>query len=370
VDLHNQGKLDEEKSNRDGVRKYGYEYIPLGETDGVNFIYQHIVKREDPSFFYIPDWLEKRPHNRVIRGALKKFESNLKSAKTNCSRGNTKHFEMHFRSRKKNDYVSFEDSSFPAIYKKLEGYYGYRTNDKKRVSITPQDVAADVGWSGITITHDKETDQYHLLFPVPVNYFPSKDRRCENQTMSPTGKTIALDPGMRKFLVGYCPDDNHVLIVDRGKKITRMLLDIDKANNDEERDNKEIYSKWQKIKNYINELHWRTIRYLVKHYDTIILGDINTKSILQGNIPKIVKRVLQQYSFCSFKTKLNWVCSLLGKKLFLVDERLTSKSCCKCGYKNNVESSERYVCSQCNLSLDRDINGAVNILLKALTIIL
>lgn len=374
VDAYNYGMIKNNEGkedmvhNRDIMRKYGYEYIPLGETNGVNFIEQRLVERDTTEFFYVPDWLEKRPHNRVIRGAMKKFEDNVKSAKSNKRNGNIKNFEMKFRSRKKDDYISFEDSNFPAMYKKLDSYYGYRTKDKRRFTVTAKQVADDLGWSGCIFIHEKLTDKYYLLFAVPVDYFPSGDRRSdctENQGQSmysKTGKTISLDPGMRKFLVGWCPDDNHVLIVDRSKKITRLLLDIDKTKDKEEKQ-----SKWSKMKNYINELHWRTIRYLVGNYDTIILGDININSIMKSGIYKLVKRVLQQYSFYQFKQKLSWVCSITGKKLILVDEKLTSKKCCGCGDRTDVGGAERYICDSCSLSIDRDINASINIFLKAYT---
>ena len=361
VDLHNEKKIEKTShiSIRETVKKYGYEYTKVGEDGEKDICIQKIVENKEDSF-YNPPWFSQ-VHNRVIRGSIRKFSGNLKSAFSNKKNGNIKSFKMNFKSKKTGDYLSFEDKAFPSIYKKCNGFYGYRTKDRKRVSLNPATVAKEIGWSGCTFYHEEITDKYYLLFPVPIDYFPCNDHRLENQESVFTGKTISLDPGVRKFLVGYSPQ-GEILVVDRSKIISRLLLDIDKTE-----DRKEQLQKWAVIKNYIDDLHWKTIRYLVKNYDTIILGDIGIKSILKGNIPKITKRILSQYSFFKFKQRLAWVCSLTEKRLFLTHESFTSKMCCSCGCSNNVGSSEIYKCIDCDSVIDRDLNGAINILIKTIT---
>ena len=70
------------------------------------------------------------------------------------------------------------------------------------------------------------------------------------------------------------------------------------------------------------------------------------------------------FSNFKFKERLKWKCSLYNKKLLIVDESYTSKTCTRCGYLNNVGSNEVYKCNNCNLIIDRDCNGARNILIK------
>jgi len=363
VDLYIQEKFDAfityNKVNypkiRDEVRKYGC--LPVGSTNDKIRLEEIIPK--DNLGFYIPPFFPT-PHNRIIRGAIRKFTGNLRSAISNKYNGNIYHFKMGFRRKKKGEYISFEDGNFPMNYKRVKAYYGYRTKDHKRKSIKPYDVAKNIGWKGCTFYQDKNSGYYYMLYPVPIDYYPSCDRRIENQGSKITGKVIVLDPGVRKFLVGYSPQQE-ILIVDRSKIITRLLLDIDKTKNQ-----KEKRVKWNVIKNYIDDLHWKTIRYLVNHYDVIVLGDISIKSILKGKIYRMTKRVLSQYSFYKFKQRLNWICHRTGKTCLFVDESYTSKACCKCGKINNVGSSEKYKCNKCENKIDRDINGAMNILIKTI----
>jgi putative transposase len=49
-----------------------------------------------------------------------------------------------------------------------------------------------------------------------------------------------------------------------------------------------------------------------------------------------------------------------------VDESYTSKTCTNCGVMNDVKDSERYECKSCKIEIDRDLNGARNIMLKGI----
>ncbi len=82
-------------------------------------------------------------------------------------------------------------------------------------------------------------------------------------------------------------------------------------------------------------------------------------------ISKMTKRLLYMFSFCSFNLKLKYKCDTYKKKLIIVDESYTSKTCGNCGMLNDVGGSEVYVCEGgCKITIDRDVNGSRNILLK------
>lgn len=51
-------------------------------------------------------------------------------------------------------------------------------------------------------------------------------------------------------------------------------------------------------------------------------------------------------------------------RLVVCTEEYTSKTCTRCGSLNDVGSSEVYQCSNCDLIIDRDVNGARNIFIK------
>jgi putative transposase len=169
-----------------------------------------------------------------------------------------------------------------------------------------------------------------------------------------------LDPGVRKFLVGYDPTGTSVFIGEKANnEILNLFTLVDKAEK------KEKYLLWKKIKNMISELHWKTVSFLTENYDIIILPEFKVSEMVKKKkLSRSTKRMMMMFSFFSFKEKLKWKCELYGKKLIIVDESYTSCTCTNCGKINNTQGKETLKCYSCDFSVDRDVAGARNILIK------
>ena len=128
-----------------------------------------------------------------------------------------------------------------------------------------------------------------------------------------------------------------------------------------------------KIKNRVNDLHWKTINFLTNNFKTIILPTFEVQNMTQLTTKgrkinnKTVRKMLL-LSHYSFQEKLKYKIKMRKGLLLLVDEHYTSKTCGNCGnIDDNLGSKKVYKCSKCNAEIDRDINGARNILIKILT---
>ena len=120
--------------------------------------------------------------------------------------------------------------------------------------------------------------------------------------------------------------------------------------------------------NLVDNCHWAAINYLVKSYDVIFCGDLSASSVVrQKKLPKCVKRdLLENVKPYLFRQRLSSKCEELGNKYFLVNESYTSKTCSECGTLHDIGTSKTYTCSICNVSKDRDLQSAKNILMKGL----
>ena len=332
-----------------------------------------------------PTWCENAEvHTRTARAGIKSFVDGVNSALANLRAGNIVDFNTKVKSKKDDrQIISYEDENFPAFFKKIKSRYTYSRNDKvrsnRRTTMTFNEILNTSKASGFTLVHDKSLDYYFIHYPVPFNWFPKvgDDRRSETQAMTTSNthkRIIALDPGVRKFMVGY--DGENILVVGdkANKEILELLYMIDtltsqisKKNGDDDIPKLKLdrCKLWFKVKNLINELHWKTIRLLMTQYDIIFLPEFRiSKMVTKHNISRQTKRMLYMFSYHSFKEKLAYKCDIYNKKLYIVDESYTSKTCCRCGILNDVKGSEVYKCSSCNLVIDRDYNGAVNIFTK------
>jgi IS605 OrfB family transposase len=345
---------------RDLVRKYDFgEEIDDGQTRKV-FTYN-----KEKNSFPVPQWWEKtKPHNKLITGSIKKFSQNLNSALSNYKNGNIDSFKMGFIQHKKNEqWISYETEDYPVFIDSIKTRYWYRTRNHKRKYISYLDVMKKTKGRGIELTYDKTKDYFTLHFPVSSDWFPEDDNRVEKQErlLFKGDRVIALDPGVRKFMVGYDPKGEMIFVgEDANKELLCLMKHLDTVTNRKDR-----IILWQKIKNLVRELHWKTISFLIENYDLIILPEFPVQKMIKGKkIRRSTKRCMMMFSFYSFKQKLIWKASLYNKRVMIVDESYTSKTCGNCGKINDVQGSETYRCRDCFITMDRDCNGARNIFIK------
>jgi len=341
---------------RDLLRKYDYV-----ETETENLIIKDYVLNETKNEMFKPLWWDD-VHSRLPRGAVNKFVSSINSAISNFKNKNVQSFRMKYRSKKNStDYLHFEDKSFPSYIKNIKGRYFYKDKNNKRKKLYLKDFNFE---KGIEIIYEKETDKYFLHVPVDSNWFPIDDKRNDNQIkfkVEKENRIISLDPGVRKFLVGYDPAGSSIFIGEKANnEILNLFHTIDKCQN-----KKEKFLLWKKVKNMISELHWKTISFLIENYDTILLPEFKVSEMVKKKkLSRSTKRMMMMFSFFSFKQKLKWKCDLYGKKLIIVDESYTSCTCTNCGTINKTEGKETLKCYSCEFTVDRDVAGARNILIK------
>ncbi len=78
-------------------------------------------------------------------------------------------------------------------------------------------------------------------------------------------------------------------------------------------------------------------------------------------------RAMVTLSHYKFKQTLKHQAAKHGCIVVDVTEEYTSKTCSKCGQiHKKLGGNKRFTCPSCGHKLDRDLNGAFNILLKAL----
>ena len=340
---------------RDLIRKYKYT-----ENRVDHLIFQSFEYDENRNEGLLPPWWSKKEvSSRLPRGASDKFTSSLNSAISNLKNKNINHFNMKFMTKKNpTEYLHFEDKQFPSFIRKIKSHYWFTTREGKRKKMSFSDIKTTD--KGIEIIYEKETGMYFLHYPVDRNWFPEEDRRNDSQVkfIYKGDRVISLDPGVRKFLVGYDPTGTSIFIGENAHvELTQLLYEIDNT--------KDNYLLWKKAKNLVAELHWKTISFLVENYDTILLPDFRVSQMIRSKkLSRITKRLMCMFSFYSFKEKLKYKCSMYNKKLIIVDESYTSCTCGRCGKINDTKGAEIFHCTSCGLVVDRDATGSRNIFIK------
>jgi IS605 OrfB family transposase len=223
----------------------------------------------------------------------------------------------------------------------------------------------------------KQGKNYYMLFSYSVITEPKP------QTYQ--GHMIGLDPGMRKFQtffgtdgrVGYFGSKNPVkkfARIEWFKDLLRQKLhspksSVIRATGKERKTMKKKFRKMQEsLDNIRKDFHHKVSNWITNNYDCVVIGKL-PKGIISKDrsLPKSVKRAYNSLGHYKFRCCLKDKCVAKGKIYQEINESYTSKTCTMCGKLNNVGSSETYKCTCQEVSWDRDLNGARNILLKALS---
>lgn len=142
------------------------------------------------------------------------------------------------------------------------------------------------------------------------------------------------------------------------RKLSKML----QGSNNYEKQRIRIATIQEKIHSCrLDFLHKLSIK-LANNYDYVFVEDINLRGLAQ--CLKLGKST-NDNSFGEFRTLLKYKMYERGKVFYKIDKwEPTSQTCHLCGYKNSEIknlSIRSWQCPNCGVSLDRDINAAINI---------
>ena len=367
-----------ETALRDLIRKYEYsEEAEVPSKDGTLLWIEKGFRysEKNNSFPTFPGG--KVLHNRIPRGAIYSFARSLNSAISNYHSGNCRSFELKYKSKKRSDKYTtlFEDSRFPKEFLKYRSTYCYTSRiggKNKRTYTTFNDIYKnDDSPSGFTLEYDCLTGKHYILYTVPIDWYPSNDRRSETQaTVNRTG-VVSVDPGVRTFLTCYDPSGAIITIGEGANlRLAGLQAKIDYCKS-QGLARRTILRLYRKLKDLCKDLHWKAAKVLSSSTELILLPYFRTASMLQGRkLSRKTKQQMQALSFYQFRLRLTHQCCKHQSKLLLVEEDWTSKTCGNCGGINRMlGGSKLFQCSSCELEFDRDENAARNILLKHLPLL-
>ena len=118
----------------------------------------------------------------------------------------------------------------------------------------------------------------------------------------------------------------------------------------------------------VTEVHCQLAKSLAATYDVIKIPLFEVSKIVKRSkrrIQSTTARSIMTWGHYRFRQGLIHKARQCGRKVVVVDESFTSKTCSSCGFiKSNLGASKVFRCDQCKCVMDRDANGAKNIFVK------
>lgn len=287
----------------------------------------------------------------IIRSSISDATEAVKLAKKKAWSGNG-FSQAGFRSKK----MTKQGFGFPP--KSIKGEYCFKKKTQRILFNARGEVKPDLYGTRIS----KDNGRWFLTLPQK-----RRVKRPENQRLP----FVAIDPGVRTFASLFSPEvSGHIGKADFGR-IQRLCYHLDvlmsrmsKAKAKQKRSMRKAAQRLRwKIKDLIRELHNKAAHLLVTRFDVIFLPSFETSQMVSKLHSKVARAMLT-WSHHRFKTLLIAKAEEYSATVVDVCEAYTSTTCSYCGELHNIGSKKKMTCS-CGADLDRDLNGARGIALRA-----
>jgi putative transposase len=181
-----------------------------------------------------------------------------------------------------------------------------------------------------------------------------------------TGPVVGIDLGIKNLAT---LSDGEVIanprhLKRRLKKLKRFQRVVSRRQKGGKNRRKAV-SKLAKLHRQIksqrrNTLHQVTTR-LAKTKSVLVIEDLGVSGMLQNHN---LAQAIGDAGFAEFKRQLLYKAAWYGARVLLADRwEPSSKTCSGCGWRDSelALSTRTFLCQQCGLVLDRDLNAAINL---------
>ena len=275
------------------------------------------------------------------------------------------------RFRAKGVHESFKTNNTLNTYKNKK-YESIRIDFKKRIITLPK--LKEVKFRGYRTTKEivgkiksatisKDANKYFVSVLVEVPFI--------NTSLKPTS-IVGLDLGIKDFIVTSNGEKikNEVKIKEkRLKGLQKWLSRCKPGSKNRYKVKLKIQRLYLKIRNARKHMIYKLANKILKENDIVSIETLDVKSMYQVHkIAKHLKNLPIREFIRVLKYKSNW----LGKKIIEINKYYpSSQSCNRCGFKNEEVKNlnvRKWICPECGLIHDRDINASINIMFGGLKI--
>jgi len=217
----------------------------------------------------------------------------------------------------------------------------------------------------LTVTRDRCGDYWCTI----VCHADIED---EPKTKVSPQTTVGIDVGIKTFAI--LSDGTQIENPKFTKHAARKLAILQRKFARTKKDSKrhevmrlKIARYHRRVANRRNNFLHKLTTSLIQNYNTICIENLKIRNMVKNHR---LAGFIQDASWYEFKRQLLYKADWYGKNVLQVDTFYpSSKICSKCGYKNDeLKLSDRvWICPECGMVLDRDLNAAENIKKECLT---
>ena len=186
-------------------------------------------------------------------------------------------------------------------------------------------------------------------------------------------KAIGIDLGLTHYAylsTGQAIENPRFLKRDLKKlrKVSKSLSRKKKGSNNRKKAAQKVGKLHQTIKNKRNDFLHKLSTSLVKNHDIIAVENLTVSGMIQN---RNLAQSIADAGWSQFLSMLEYKSVWTGKHFVKIGRFVpTSKTCSSCNMQQDMPLCvRRYLCNDCGLDLDRDLNASINIRAAGLTVL-
>lgn len=201
---------------------------------------------------------------------------------------------------------------------------------------------------------------------------------CDNVNVEPfekTGSVVGIDLGIKDFAITSdglkIPNPKYLKqSLDKLAKLQRDLSRKTRGSSNYNKQRIKVAKLYEHIANQRKDFLHKVSTQLVKDYDIICLEDLKVKNMLKNHK---IARSIADVSWSTFTAYLTYKSLWYDKQISKISTFFpSSQTCNKCGEKFPFTKDlgvREWICPNCGIKHDRDINTANNILNEGLRLV-
>lgn len=243
----------------------------------------------------------------------------------------------------------------------------YLSNDKLVINDQNYVKIPRIGWFKLTeklrftgkimsATISREADRWFISIAVELNPEPEPksgeatigiDLGINTAVVCSTGETFKAPKPLKRSLRKL-------------KVLQRRLSKKQKGSNNRAKARTKVAKLHRKIRNIRQDFLHKTTSFIISKAKKIIIEGLNVSGMLKNHC---LARAIADIGFYEFRRQLEYKCLLNKVKLIIADQWFPSSQLCSCcGHQQKMSLNKRtYECLSCGMSLDRDLNAALNL---------
>ncbi|MBA2680872.1 MAG: IS200/IS605 family element transposase accessory protein TnpB [Ktedonobacteraceae bacterium] len=273
------------------------------------------------------------------------------------------------------------DLAFKAFFRRVKagekpGYPRFRSTDRYDSFTFPQ--------SGFSITHDhraclSKIGSLKMVYHRPIKgtlktctitrSSTGKWSACfsveaQPERLAPCAETVGIDVGLKTFATLSTGEEieNPRFFRNEEKalaKVQRKHATLEKGTPQRRTHRKVLARVHERVKFKRETFTHQKSRQIVKRFGVICVEDLQVNHLVHNHC---LAKSISDVAWAAFFDQLSCKAEEAGRELIRVNPAYTTQTCSQCKHRQKMPLSERvYHCPCCLLSIDRDLNAAINI---------